>query len=106
ALKSQSEADCQTMPAGKSRGASGSRLMSRSCSDLPRTSPRDAEAVFVSVEDFHEARPLFAAVAVFLNVGILTQDLSLANFTQDTRESNVRYSEIRARHEGLSLQHL
>jgi hypothetical protein len=38
---------------------------------LSRTSPSDAETVFISIEEFQESRPLFASVTVFLNVPLL-----------------------------------
>lgn len=40
---------------------------------LSRTSPSDAETVFISIEEFQESRPLFASVTVFLNVPLLAE---------------------------------
>ena len=79
-------------------------LISRRIRPLPRASPSDAETVFVSVQDFHERGPLFAAPAVLFDVRILAEDFGFPQFSQHTGESDVGYGEVGSGEERLIFQ--
>jgi hypothetical protein len=63
---------------------------------LSRTSPSDAETVFISIEEFQESRPLFASVTVFLNVPLL------AGCDDQDQAANRRYRPVAGNQGGQS----
>ncbi len=68
---------------------------------LSRASALNAEAVFVSVQDFHKCRALFAAFAILLDARIWFENFILSQLSQHASQYGVGNSEFISDDKGL-----